>query len=157
MELSIEVASGEDLEKILNLQRLAYQSEAEKYDDYTIPPLTQTLEGIRDDLESCTFLKAVVGGRIVGSVRARREDDSCYIGRLIVHPDFQDRGIGTRLMLEIESRFEGTGRFELFTGHLSDGNLHLYGKLGYKTVRYETVSDMLKLVYMEKTIVAEGE
>ena len=33
-----------DLEEILALQKLAYQSEAELYDDYTIPPLTQSLE-----------------------------------------------------------------------------------------------------------------
>ena len=64
--------------------------------------------------------------------------------------EFQDRGIGTRLMREIESRFKGTGVFELFTGHLSEKNLRLYEKLGYRTARYETVSDRLKLVYLEK-------
>lgn len=33
-----------DAGQILTLQRLCYRGEAELYDDYTIPPLTQTLE-----------------------------------------------------------------------------------------------------------------
>jgi hypothetical protein len=35
----------------LALQKLAYRSEAEIYDDYTIPPLTQTLGEMRADEE----------------------------------------------------------------------------------------------------------
>jgi hypothetical protein len=46
MELNmiIERAHIEDTKEILDFQKLAYQSEAEIYNDYTIPPLTQTLE-----------------------------------------------------------------------------------------------------------------
>jgi hypothetical protein len=51
MNTIIERASVEDAQEILALQRLAYQSEAEIYDDYSIPPLTQTLEAIRADFE----------------------------------------------------------------------------------------------------------
>ena len=48
----IEQASAEDAAEILALQKLAYRSEAELYDDYTIPPLTQTLEEMHDDIET---------------------------------------------------------------------------------------------------------
>lgn len=88
------------LEAILSLQKLAYRSEAEIYDDFTIPPLTQTLEGIKKDFERQIFLKAVTDGRIIGSVRAFVKEGTCYVGRLIVHPDFQNQGIGTQLMAE---------------------------------------------------------
>ena len=45
-------ASVKDAAEILALQKLAYRSEAEIYDDYTIPPLTQTLEEMRTDIET---------------------------------------------------------------------------------------------------------
>jgi hypothetical protein len=38
----IEQAGVEDAGEILRLQKLAYQSEARIYNDYTIPPLLQT-------------------------------------------------------------------------------------------------------------------
>lgn len=150
MDLIIEPAASDDAEEILALQRLAYQSEAAIYDDYTIPPLTQTLEEIVADLQRQTFLKATMDGRIVGSVRAYMREGTCFVGRLVVHPSVQNQGIGSRLMSEIEGTFEQVKRFELFTGHHSERNLHLYQKLGYRSYRAIKVTDALTIVYLEK-------
>ena len=149
--MTIKQAGVEDAGEILRLQKLAYQSEAQIYNDYTIPPLVQTAEEIEADFHSHVFLKAIAdGGKITGSVRACLDDGTCKIGRLIVHPDIQNRGIGTRLLKEIERRFENAERFELFTGHKSERNLHLYRKLGYRIFRSEKISESLTLVYLEK-------
>jgi ribosomal protein S18 acetylase RimI-like enzyme len=148
--VTIEQATLADAATILALQKLAYQSEAALYEDFTIPPLRQTLDELKSEIESQVVLKALVEGRLVGSVRAGLHGQSCRVGRLIVHPDFQDRGIGTRLMNEIERRFGEAERFELFTGHRSERNLHLYGKLGYRPFRRERVGERLELVYLEK-------
>ncbi|MBU1669951.1 MAG: GNAT family N-acetyltransferase [Actinobacteria bacterium] len=148
--MRIERAGVEDAAEILELQRAAYQVEARRYDDYTIPPMTQTLDGMKSDIGEQLVLKAVNGGRIVGSVRAHTQDETCFIGRLIVHPEHQDRGIGTRLMERMEGEFPEADRFELFTGHLSGKNLHVYEKLGYREFRRKLVSDRLALVYLEK-------
>ena len=150
MNLILERATSEDGAEILALQKLAYQSEAAIYNDYTIPPLTQTLEEIVVDLKRQTFLKAIEEGRIVGSVRAYMQEGTCFVGRLIVHPSFQNRGIGTRLLGEIERVFDQAERFELFTGHLSERNLYLYQKLGYRLYRNRKVTDALTIVYLEK-------
>ena len=45
--MSIEQAMIDDAQEILALQKLAYQSEAEIYNDFTIPPLHQTLDEIK--------------------------------------------------------------------------------------------------------------
>lgn len=44
--MEIVQASVTDAEEILKLQKLAYQIEAERYNDYNIPPLKQTIEEI---------------------------------------------------------------------------------------------------------------
>ena len=146
----IEQADTGDAEIILDIQKEAYRSEAELHNDFNIPPLTQTLEEMRKDFEKQLFLRAVVEGEIVGSVRAYEEEGTCYIGRLIVRPEFQDRGIGTMLMKEIEERFSRAERFELFTGHRSEKDLYLYNKLGYEVFKEEPIHQDLTLLYMEK-------
>ena len=150
--MEIEKASVFDAEEILALQKLAYRSEAEIYNDFNIPPLVQTLESIEKDFENQFFLKARADGKIIGSVRAYAKEATCYIGRLIVHPDFQNQGIGTKLMSEIERIFNHCERFELFTGDRSERNLHLYQELGYKTFKTAKITDHTTIVYMEKRI-----
>lgn len=142
-------ASEIDLTEILSLQRLAYHENAERYNDFEILPLTQTLEDLREESKSSVILKSVHEDKIIGSVRAFKKGINCYIGRLIVHPDYQNKGIGRKLIAEIEKIFEGS-RYELFTGHLDEKNLAFYEKQGYKRLREEKINDGLWFVYFEK-------
>ena len=155
--MEIERAMISDTEEILVLQKLAYRSEAEIYNDFNIPPLVQTLESIEKDFENQYFLKAVMDGKIIGSVRAYTKEGTCYIGRLIVHPDFQNRGIGTDLMNEIERIFNTCRRFELFTGDKSERNLYFYQKLGYKIFKKAKITDQTMVVYLEKKIEGKSD
>ncbi len=148
--MKIVLAQQEDLSEILQLQKLCFFIEAKLYDFYDIPQLNQTLEEITLDFSSQLFLKAVINGRIVGSVRAYQEGEACHVGRLFVHPDYQNRGLGTKLMNEIEALFKDAKRFELLTGHKNSKNLYLYQKLGYRIIRTEALNDKLTFVYLEK-------
>lgn len=148
--MNIEKAELKDLAEILSLQKLAYISEAEICNDYSIPPLVQTLESSKEDYKNQLILKAVIDGKIVGSVRAYENEGTSYIGRLFVHPEYQNRGIGTQLMKSIEDEFRESQRFELFTSKKSIKNIYLYSKLGYKIFREEQVNE-ITMVYMEKS------
>ena len=146
----ISDATVSDAEAILALQKLAFQSEAVRYDDFTMPPLVQSIEDLRRTLEDHVFLKAVVAGRLVGSVRACQHGGTYHIGRLIVDPDFQRRRIGTDLMEQIEARFSDVMRLEIFTGHKSEPTLCLYSGLGYREFKRKALSRTTTLVFMEK-------
>ncbi len=148
----IEKAEIGDLEEILCLQKLAYISEAEVYNDYSIAPLIQTLESIKEDYANKLILRAILNGKIIGSVRAFEKAGTCYIGRLIVHPEHQNKGIGTQLMKCIEDEFKRNQRFELFTGKKSIKNIYLYNKLGYSIFREEQENENTTLVYMDKKV-----
>lgn len=50
--MNILQATIDDAEEILQIQKLAYQSEAELYGDYDIPPLKQTVEELRDQFKN---------------------------------------------------------------------------------------------------------
>ena len=86
---------------------------------------------------------------IVGSVRARKEKDTAYIGKLMVHPDYQCCGYGSKLLSEIEKSFPDS-RYELFTSTRSINNIRLYKKLGYKEFEEKKIDDELVFVYLEK-------
>lgn len=151
IRIKIVNAQEDDLESILKLQYLAYQSEAKLLNDMDIPPLKQTLQEVQTEYKSGTILKALnATGKIVGSVRGFIKNDTVHIGKLIVHPDFRRKGIGTKLLLEIESRFPDY-RYELFTSTQSVSNISLYQSLGYKIFKEESVKNGLKFSYLEKT------
>ncbi len=152
MDLFIAQATPDDAAEILALQKMAYQSEAELNDDWAIPPLTQTLPEILSEFETKVFLKAVYSDKIIGSVRASLDSGTCQVGRLIVRPDHQGKGIGTLLMGEIEIAFSRAERFELFTGVKSVNNIRLYQGLGYRKFREEALSPKVRLVFMEKRL-----
>lgn len=147
---TIEKASVDDAEKLLEVQKLAYQSEAEIYNDFSIAPLVQTLDELKADFKTRTFLKATIDGNIVGSVRAYMKDGACRIERLSVHPIYQNLGIGTRLVQEIEAAFPDAESYTLFTGQRSKRNIFLYKKLSYQIARTEKVKDRVERVYLEK-------
>ena len=148
--MKILQACESDLKEILSLQYAAFQIEAELLKHHDIPPLKQTLADLQAEFDKQIFLKAVdANGEIVGSVRFFSEGDTVYVGKLIVHPDFQNRGIGTNLLLEVEKIFPNK-RYELFTNKDRLKNILLYERLGYKIFDEKPVTDYLTFAYLEK-------
>jgi len=151
--MKIEAATERDLYSILDLQKRAFYDQGLIYNDLSLPALTQTIDDIKNEFRLKTFYKAVLDRKIIGSIRCIIEDATLHIEKLIVEPDMQNRGIGTEIMREIENRYsDRVRRYELFTGHKSARNLHMYGKLGYKEIRREPLTDTCDLIVMEKIV-----
>ena len=150
--MEILKATIEDLHNILNLQKLAYLSEAKLVNNYAIQPLTQTISELETEFHKGVILKLVdENNEIIGSVRANEENDRVYIGKLIVHPNYQNKGFGTKLLKAMETNFENKS-FELFTSSKSEKNISLYQKNGYKEFTRQKISEGLEIVFMEKII-----
>jgi GNAT superfamily N-acetyltransferase len=69
---------------------------------------------------------------------------------MMVHPYFRGRGIGRRLLTEIEQVFPDARQFEAFTGHKSKRNLFQLEKRGYKVFKTEVFSPTISWVYLRK-------
>ncbi|MDG4862649.1 GNAT family N-acetyltransferase [Streptomyces sp. T-3] len=154
MSVTISAATEQDAEQILKLQFLCYQSEAELYGDYSIEPLTQSLDSLKAELTSGCVLVARLGDEVVASVRGSVDGDgTARINKLIVHPRMQRHGLGGRLLNAIEGKLGAAGavkHYQLFTGHRSESNLILYRKHGYLPVATEQVSGRLTLITLAK-------
>ena len=143
-------ADPADAEAIHALQIVAYQSEARRYDNWSIPPLVETVAAVREHIERHVVLKALIGNRLAGSVRGLVTDGVCEVARLIVDPELQQRGIGAALLDAIEARHPDATAFELFTGDRSEGNLRLYRRHGYGETHRQPVSPEVSLVFLRK-------
>ena len=145
-------AKKSDAPEILALQKTAYQSEAEIYGDNSLPALQQTLEELQKDFErpEQVFIKTVVNGKIIGSMRGYALNDSAYLSRVLVHPYFRGRGIGRRLVEETEKAFPNAKRFEVKTGHKSERNLFQFRAQGYKEFKTEPFTPAITWVYLQK-------
>ncbi|MEV7413613.1 GNAT family N-acetyltransferase [Streptomyces sp. NPDC089919] len=154
MSVTISAATAEDAEQIFRLQYLCFQSEAELYGNYRIGPLVQSLDSVKAELAADCVLVARLGDEVVGAVRGvTGEDGTARIGKLCVHPRMQGHGLGARLLRAVEEGLAGRGgtaRFQLFTGHRSEGNLRLYRRAGYEQVGDRTGEDGVRLLVLEK-------
>ncbi|WP_019544251.1 GNAT family N-acetyltransferase [Streptomyces sulphureus] len=150
--VTISAAGERDAEQILKLQYLCFQSEAERYGDYGIAPLTETQEEFRAQLARTTVLVARLGEEIVGAVRASLDEDGTVsVGRLIVHPRLQRHGLGGRLLAGVEQRLAEAGarRYRLVTGGRSEGNQRLYRRYGYTPAGTERDRDVVLLTMVK--------
>jgi len=149
--LEILRASEKDMQEILDLQKLAFQENAVRYDDPDIPPLIQTLDEFVEKAKGYTILKAVIDGKTVGSVKGLQNGDRCRISNLIVHPDHWNHGIGHGLLEAIEKEFDADV-YELVTGYRDDKNISLYEKHGYRMTEgyFEKVTEKLYFIHMSK-------
>ncbi len=153
-EVRIDVVGRDAAGELLTLRRAAFVSEAQLYDDPHIPPLTQTLDELVEDLADANVitLGAWIGHRLVGSIRVLLEGKKATLGRLAVAPDLQGMGIGTELLLAVVPHLsEGIEEVWVFTGRDSVQNLALYAKHGYAHEYDQTAGD-LTYAYLRKIL-----
>jgi ribosomal protein S18 acetylase RimI-like enzyme len=80
------------------------------------------------------FLKMVVAGRVVGGVWVDEHDDYRQLREIQVHPAFQGRGIGTRVVQDVIDRSSRLGKpLRLWVLHQNMA-VSLYMRLGFVIV-----------------------
>ena len=152
--MQIRKATYKDLSEILALQKEAFIQEAEIYNDFTIQPLKETQQDIETDFnkENKSYFVIEKNSQIIAAVRAEIDNRTCSVQKLIVKPEFQNKGLGKLLMNTIEDNFRNIEKFILFTGEKSEKNINFYTKLGYQIVRKGKYLDNIHKVFMEKYV-----
>jgi tRNA (guanine37-N1)-methyltransferase len=132
-------ATPADAAELLVLQLACWVGEARANATLDIPPLHEDLDDVRAWLGEWTTLVVRSGHRLVAAVRMRPggEDGTDWeIGRLMVAPDLQGRGLGRWLLQRAEAAApRTTRRMSLVTGAGSARNLRTYRRAGYRPDR----------------------
>jgi tRNA (guanine37-N1)-methyltransferase len=135
-EWEIVPAVRGDAGEILTLQRACWVQEALANDLLDIPALHESLADVEASLDEWTYFVVRVAGRLVGAVRGRLQGEAWDIGRVMVAPDLQGRGLGRALLEHIQAvaPAEATS-YVLFTGARSAENQRMYRKAGFRLRR----------------------
>ena len=94
-----------------------------------------------------------VEGRVAGFVVSYPRADHIHLENVAVHPDFQGRGLGGKLVEHVEAGAgtQGLHRIELYTNAKMTENLDLYPRLGYRQFD-RRIEDGFDRVYFEKDL-----
>ena len=126
-------AARADAGEILTLQLACWVQEAHANDTLAIPPLHEGADDVVASLGAWDTYVVRSAGRLVGSVRGRLVGTEWEIGRLMVAPDLQGRGLGRQLLEHIQrvAPPEATS-YLLLTGDRSVRNQRLYKRAGFR-------------------------
>ena len=100
-----------------------------------IPVRADYAQALRDH----RFDLLVAGPDLAGLIETRTEAGHLLVVNVAVHPAFQGRGFGSRLMgrADAVAGEAGLTRLRLYTNKKYTANLRLYGALGYRVEREE--------------------
>ncbi|PKG62755.1 MULTISPECIES: GNAT family N-acetyltransferase [Pseudoalteromonas] len=149
--MEILEAKIEDAPIILQIQKEAYISEAELHNDFSIPPLTQSLAELESEFNNKCILKIVLNDQIIASGQVKLNGSTSYIGRMAVKVDFKGMGIGSKLLSALEQFYPKANHVELFTGINSKVNLGMYERRGYRRIK-EEVLGKTTVVFLGKSL-----
>ena len=137
-DAEVRTATASDAGEILTLQLACWVHEAQVNERLDIPPLREELAAVQAWLETWTTFVVRSGPRLVAAARARLEDDTWDIGRLMVAPDLRGRGLGRWLLGYVESAAPPDARrLSLLTGARSERTLRMCKKAGYRFDRVQ--------------------
>jgi ribosomal protein S18 acetylase RimI-like enzyme len=112
--------------------------------------------GVRDLMELGGILACESEGRIVACVFHSTHPDHVYLGRLAVLPAFRGRGLGPRLVAEVEALAvaAGRGRVRLGVRLVLPRNRTFFERLGYREVGLDSHEGMTvpTFAWLEKRI-----
>lgn len=148
---ALEITSEVVARRVLELQHVSYQIEAELIGVPHLPPMLETWQ----DLAACaeTFFGAFVGENLVGVVSYRLEDTVLDVHRVMVRPSFFRRGIARALVEFAMAREDGVRCVIVSTGTRNSPAVNLYLKLGFRAMDDLEVEPGLWITRFEKTVI----
>jgi predicted N-acetyltransferase YhbS len=114
-----------------------------------MPPMTESVESVKEKILSAKVFVAKEGDKIVGAVRGEEKEGACCVARLWVIPEYQGKGIGQALMYAVEDAFSHLPTYKLFTGSKTPETISFYQERGYVEKSREAIKEY-ELVYFEK-------
>ncbi len=133
LDLDVRLATRADAGELFTLTRACWLQELWANPGVVIPALEESFDDVVRGLGEWTTFVARAGSRLVGSARGRADGEVWDVGRVMVAPDLQGRGLGRHLLALIEGAApEDVTSYVLFTGAGSADNIRMYKKAGYR-------------------------
>ncbi|RVT58569.1 GNAT family N-acetyltransferase [Niallia taxi] len=148
MLTSLQQSDNSIAAKILTLQKLSYNVEAEIIGYYNIPPLQEDILHIQSSKE--VFLGWMVNGILTGVLSYEETDKSILICRLVVHPEYFRQGIAANMLRSLI--VDQNKPIYVCTAMKNTPAVRLYQQFGFEITNTFTSCEGLYLVQLEKKL-----
>ncbi|RIW32510.1 GNAT family N-acetyltransferase [Bacillus salacetis] len=140
--ISLEKASLDDAEKLTELMKKTFDEEAKKWlspheniVDYNIqPPGYSSVEMTKYMIEELDYYRVQYNEELVGGIIVTITGKAFgRIDRIFIAPEYQGRGMGSKVIQLIEEEFPQVRTWDLETSSRQVTNHYFYKKMGYET------------------------
>lgn len=154
MKIKIQRTSVNEADALLDIQREAFKEDLEIYQDYETSPATESKERLLRKVTNSFHYTVFMDNIIIGGIEVRRlSETQFYLNRVYLIPDYQNHGIGFKLMEFVENEFPEALEWTLSTPYLNYRNQYFYEKFGYKKIGEQKITEKLILFDYIKHII----
>ena len=147
---NIRTAKKGDADEIYYLVQRAFST----YGDKGLNPVSkERIADIYIDIKDNTVLVIEFEGLIIGTLRLVADSyDKFYLKRFSIHPNFQNKGLGTALYYQAEKKVkELFGKYICLHSSTEDGILvKFYEKLGFKCIEKDRENGYERGLWIKK-------
>lgn len=129
-------AEAEDAVALTQISKRAFENDI-NYGAAEVsgPPGYDSVESTIECISSQIYYKILAGSRIIGGIYlAYGGGRNVWLSRIFIDPEYQNKGIGTKVMSLVEELHPGIKRWILTTPSTNRRNHHFYEKLGYEKI-----------------------
>jgi len=117
-------------EQIWYLQHAAYREEAALIGSAGLPPLMETVAGIRGCGETFYGIRDEHGS-LIAAISVKTNGDAVTVCRLMVHPAMFRRGLARRLLAHVERECADAARIRVTAAAKNEPAVRLYASMGF--------------------------
>ena len=145
----LQIQKDEVALEVLDLQKVSYAIEAKLINYFNIPFSHQEVEDLKKSDE--IFLGCTEDNRLIGVLSyEKNKEGNIEIGRLVVKPNAFRKGVGTRLVKEIDLNEPNAKIINITTAKANYPSIYLFQKLGYLLTEEFETNDGLAMVRLTK-------
>jgi RimJ/RimL family protein N-acetyltransferase len=153
VEVSIKKTKLDEIEDLLAIQKEVFAEDYVLYNDHDSTPVNETTEKLIENIERFFHFTIWVDNDIIGAIDIRPLDDKrLRLSKLFLRTEYQNKGLGSKIIQLMESEFPLIKDWSLYTPYLNKRNHHFYEKLGYIKIGEVQVTEKLQLFKYEKII-----
>jgi N-acetylglutamate synthase and related acetyltransferases len=151
MNLVIEKACVDDALKLVEARNKSFYDDFVKFGE--CPGYNNSVDDMKQRIQDSLLYKILADGEIIGDASIQQREDGFYwIGCLEIIPEYQNKGVGSRVLSYIQGRFPEAKRWGLDTPVQDIRNCCFYEKMGFVKVDEKIRSEKLTLRTYEKVV-----
>lgn len=150
MIIKLDITEPSMAAEIYDLQKNAYEVEANIIGYLDLPPLKETVQ----DLQQCgeLFLGYVLEGKVLGAISYKTSTDLLDIHRLMVHPLHFRKGIAHALLVHLEECEAAICEWIVSTGTGNTPAINFYKRNGFQAINEVKVNERLSITNLKRLV-----